>query len=103
GECPAAVIGKREDELAGTVWVGADEARDRVQAVEEEVRLDLGLQGLQLRGRGGARRAGQLGELKLRGELVAERGQQVDVVVGQRRAGGCGGGGCGARAGGVAG
>ena len=63
GERPAAVVRKGEDQLAGPVRVGADEAGDRVQAVEEEMRLDLGLQGLQLRGCGGARGDGELGEL----------------------------------------
>ena len=85
-ERPAAVVRKGEDQLAGPVWVGADEAGDRVQAVEEEMRLDLRLQGLQLGGCRGARGAGELGELQLRGELVAERGQQADVVVSERRA-----------------
>src|SRR5205807_784704 len=85
-ERPAAVTGKGENELASPVGIGADEARDRVQAVAEEVQLDLGLQRLQLRGCGGSRGTGELGELELRRELVAERPEQVDVVVGERRA-----------------
>src|SRR5205814_2629460 len=47
------------DARPGPVGVGADELRDRVQAVEEEVRVDLGAQGGELRGRG------QLDELAL--------------------------------------
>jgi len=40
------------DARLGSVGVGADELRDRVQAVEEEVRVDLGAQRGELRGRG---------------------------------------------------
>src|SRR5581483_12463224 len=36
---PAAVVGEGEDQLARAIRIGADEARDRVQAVEEKVRL----------------------------------------------------------------
>ena len=85
GERPAAIVREGEDQLAGSVGIGADEARDRVQAVEEEMRLDLRLQRLQLRRGGGPRRAGELGELQLGGQLIAEGGQQADVVVGERR------------------
>jgi hypothetical protein len=85
-ERPPAVVGEGEDQLSRTLGIGADEARDRVQAVEQEVRLDLGLECLQLRGCRSACRAGELGELQLRRELVAERREQVDVVVCERRA-----------------
>src|SRR5204863_1934040 len=85
-ERPATVVREGEHELSRPVGVRADEARDRVQAVEEEVWLDLGLERLQLRGRRRARRAGELGELQLRRELVPQRGQQLDVAVGKRSA-----------------
>ena len=62
----AQMVGEREHELPRAFGIGADERRDRVQRVEDEMRLHLRLQ------RRGRRRA-QLGELQLRGELVAER------------------------------
>ena len=65
------VIGEREHQPARALRLGADERRDRVQRVEDEVRLHLRLQG----GRG---RLGQLRELQLRRQLVAERLERLD-------------------------
>ena len=74
------VIGEREHEPARALGLGADERGDRVQRVEDEVRLHLRLQ----RGRG---RRGQLGQLQLRGELLAERLERLDGGLVERRAG----------------
>jgi hypothetical protein len=46
GERPAAVVGEGKNELTCPRRIGANEARDRVQAVEEKVWLDLGLERL---------------------------------------------------------
>ena len=53
----AAVVGEREHEAAGLVGPGPAEGGDRVQRVEQEVRLDLGLQRGQLGARRGVARA----------------------------------------------
>ena len=65
-EPAAQVVGEGEHELARAIGIRSDERGDRVQRVEDEVRLHLRLQ---RRGR----RRGELGQLELRRELVAER------------------------------
>ncbi len=65
------MIGEREHEPACALGLGADERRDRVQRVEDEVRLHLRLQG----GRGRLR---QLRQLQLGRQLVAERLERLD-------------------------
>ena len=77
-ELRAHVVGKREHEASGAVGVGAHERGDRVERVEHEVRLHLRLE----RGR---RRTGELRELQLRRELVAEALEQVDRRLVERR------------------
>ena len=80
-EPAAQVIGEREHEPSRPLGLGADERRDRVQRVEDEVRLHLRLQ----RGR---RRGRQLGQLQLRRELLAERLERLDRGLVERRAAG---------------
>ena len=41
-------VGELYDHLAGELWLGADERRDGVEGVEEEVRIDLALEGVEL-------------------------------------------------------
>ena len=50
----AAVLGERRDQMPRLVRLRADKRRDRVERVEEEVRLDLRLQGGELGRRAGA-------------------------------------------------
>ena len=76
---PAHVVGERDDQPPRAFGVGADEACDRVQAVEDEVRLHLRLHRRHLR-------PGELCELQLGGELVAQLRQELDVRLAQRRA-----------------
>src|SRR5690554_2186449 len=49
GECVAQELRQIEGELAGARGVGSYEVRKRIEQVEEEVRLELVLQGLQTR------------------------------------------------------
>ena len=78
-EAAAEVVREREHEVARALGLRADEGGDRVERVEDEVRLHLRLQ----RGRRGGR---QLGQLELRRELRAESLEQLDRALVERRA-----------------
>ena len=71
-------VGERQHEMPRAFRVGADERRDRVERVEDEMRLHLRLQ------RGGGRGA-KLGELELRGQLLAERLERLHRRLVERR------------------
>ena len=72
------MVCEREHEPARAFRLGADERRDRVQRVEDEVRLHLRLQ----RGR---RRGVELRQLQLRRELRAEQVERLDGRLVERR------------------
>ena len=74
-------IGEREDQLPCALRVGADERRDRIERVEDEVGLDLRLQC------GGGRRL-QLGKLELGRQLFAEVVERLNCRLVERRPGG---------------
>ena len=79
-EPAAQMIGEREHEPPRALRLGADERRDRVQRVEDEVRLHLRLQ----RGR---RRGVELRQLQLRREVAADLLERLDRHLVERRAG----------------
>ena len=81
-ETTAQVIGEREHEPASSFRLGADERRDRVEGVEDEVRLHLRLQRRR-------RRSVELRQLKLRGQMAAHLFERLHRRLVERRAG-CG-------------
>ena len=78
-ELRAHVVRERQHQPARAIRVGPHERGDRVQRVEDEVRLHLREQ----RGRGRGR---ELRELQLRRELVAQHLEQLDRRLVERRA-----------------
>ena len=77
-ELPTRVVGKRADEPARAVRVGPDQGGDRVQRVEDEVRLHLRLHRRR-------RRRGELRQLELRRQVIAELLQHRDELLVERR------------------
>ena len=81
---PAAVLGERQHEVARLLGLRAAEGRDRVQRVEQEVRLDLRLQRGQLGVRRGARGEIELADRDLGRHQLAEVGRDRAIAIRDR-------------------